>query len=43
MRRWSEGVSDPLVGGDRRGEQQKMHRGIDLDTMLAIERRTVER
>jgi hypothetical protein len=42
MRRWSR-ARDPLVAADRYGEQQEMHRTIDLDAMLAIERRTGKR
>ena len=34
---------DPLIGTDGPAEQQVMHETIDLDMLLAIERRTVER
>ena len=37
------GEPDPLVGADRHAEQEEIHRTIDLDKMLEIERRTVER
>ena len=39
----AKGVPDPLVGADRHAEHEEIHRTIDLDTMLEIERRTVER
>lgn len=39
----ARGEPDPLVGSDRHAEQEEIHRTIDLDTLLAIERRTVER
>jgi hypothetical protein len=39
----ARGEPDPLVGGDRHAEQEEIHRTIDLDAMLEIERRTVER
>jgi methylisocitrate lyase len=38
-----KGEPDPLVGSDRLAEQEEIHRTIDLETMLEIERRTVER
>ncbi len=38
-----EGQPDPLVGGEAGEEQRLMHETIDLETLLAIERRTVER
>jgi hypothetical protein len=41
MRRWS--ARDPRAAADRHGEQQEMHRTIDLDAMLAIERRPKRR
>ena len=31
------------IGGDARGEQDRVHETIDLEAMLEIERRTVER
>jgi len=37
------GRPDPLVGDDPRGEQDRMHATIRLESLLAIERRTVER
>ncbi len=37
------GRPDPLVGEDPRGEQDRMHATIRLESLLAIERRTVER
>lgn len=37
------GEPDPLIGIDTRGEQAMLHETIDLETLLAIERRTVER
>jgi 2-methylisocitrate lyase-like PEP mutase family enzyme len=37
------GRPDPLVGDDPRGEQDRLHATIGLQTLLAIERRTVER
>ena len=37
------GQPDPLVGEDLRGEQDRMHATIRLESLLAIERRTVER
>ena len=40
--RWSR-AADPLVATDRHGERQEMHRTIDLDAMLAIERQTGKR
>ena len=39
----ARGEPDPLVGSDRHAEQEEIHRTIDLDTLLEIERRTVER
>jgi 2-methylisocitrate lyase-like PEP mutase family enzyme len=39
----AKGEADPLVGPDRHAEQEAIHRTIDLDAMLEIERRTVER
>lgn len=39
----AKGEPDPLVGADRHAEQEEIHRTIDLESMLAIERRTVER
>ena len=39
----ARGEPDPLVGSDRHVEQEEIHRTIDLDTLLEIERRTVER
>lgn len=36
------GRPDPLVGEDPRGEQDRMHATIRLESLLAIERRTVE-
>jgi methylisocitrate lyase len=39
----AKGEPDPLVGMDRHAEQEEIHRTIDLDTLLEIERRTVER
>lgn len=39
----AKGAPDPLVGKDHRAEHDEMHRTIDLDTMLEIEKRTVER
>jgi hypothetical protein len=38
----AKGAADRLVGADRHGEREIL-RPIDLNTMLAIERRTVER
>jgi len=35
--------ADPLLGADGQAEQQAVHETIDLETLLAIERRTVER
>ena len=35
--------ADPTIGGEAHKEQQAMHESIDLETLLAIERRTVER
>ncbi len=35
--------ADPLLGADGRAEQQAVHETIGLETLLAIERRTVER
>jgi hypothetical protein len=38
------GSPDPLLGaGHGRAEQQLVHETIDLEAMLKIERRTVER
>jgi 2-methylisocitrate lyase-like PEP mutase family enzyme len=37
------GQPDPLIGTDTRGEQHILHETIDLETLLEIERRTVER
>ena len=41
-----KGEPDPLLGPDpnaARDEQRAIHETIDLEAMLAIERRTVER
>jgi len=38
----AKGLPDPLIGTGR-AEQDEIHRTIDLEAMLAIERRTVER
>ncbi len=38
-----EGRPDPLVGGEGHAEQQIMHETIELEALLAIERRTTER
>ncbi len=37
------GRPDPLVGGEERAEQDRIHAAIGLESLLAIERRTVER
>jgi 2-methylisocitrate lyase-like PEP mutase family enzyme len=37
------GRPDPLVGGAERAEHDALHRTIDLEALLEIERRTVER
>jgi 2-methylisocitrate lyase-like PEP mutase family enzyme len=37
------GRADPLIGADGAAEQQAVHETIGLETLLAIERRTVER
>ncbi len=37
------GDADPLLGTDGQAEQQLVHETIDLELLLAIERRTVER
>ncbi len=37
------GRPDPTIGDAGAAEQDAMHRSIDLETLLAIERRTVER
>ncbi len=37
------GRADPLIGNEGAAEQQTMHHTIDLETLLAIERRTTER
>ena len=37
------GEADPLLGADGQAEQQAVHETIDLELLLAIERRTVER
>ena len=37
------GQPDPLIGGDARVEQDRVHQTINLEAMLEIERRTVER
>ncbi len=37
------GRPDPLVGGEERAEQDRIHATIGLEALLAIERRTVER
>jgi 2-methylisocitrate lyase-like PEP mutase family enzyme len=34
---------DPTIGSEAHQEQEAMHRSIDLEALLAIERRTVER
>lgn len=39
----AKGLPDPLVGADRHAEQEVIHQTIDLEAMLEIERRTVER
>jgi methylisocitrate lyase len=39
----AEGAADPLLGTDAKAEQERMHETIGLETMLEIERRTVER
>ncbi len=39
----AEGRPDPLVGADGAAEQKLMHETIELETLLAIERRTTER
>jgi hypothetical protein len=38
-----DGRPDPLVGGEGQEEQRLMHETIDLEALLAIERRTTER
>lgn len=38
-----DGKPDPLLGSEGAAEQHLMHETIDLDAMLAIEKRTVER
>jgi len=38
----AKGQPDPLVGADRHAEQEEIHKTIDLEAMLDIERRTVE-
>lgn len=37
------GRPDPLIGNDTAGEQEILHETIGLETLLAIERRTVEK
>ena len=37
------GQPDPLIGTDTRREQSVLHQTIDLESLLSIERRTVER
>jgi 2-methylisocitrate lyase-like PEP mutase family enzyme len=39
----ARGESDPALGPDPGAEQREVHRTIDLEAMLDIERRTVER
>ncbi len=39
----ADGRPDPLVGGEGAAEQQRMHETIELETLLAIERRTTEK
>jgi methylisocitrate lyase len=37
------GRPDPLIGSEAKAEQEALHDSIDLEALLAIERRTVER
>ena len=37
------GQADPLIGTDGPAEQQVLHETIELELLLAIERRTVEK
>jgi methylisocitrate lyase len=39
----ARGEADPLIGADTRDEQRRVHETIGLETMLAVEKRTVER
>jgi 2-methylisocitrate lyase-like PEP mutase family enzyme len=39
----AEGRPDPLIGAEGGAEQVRMHETIDLEALLAIERRTTER
>lgn len=36
-------LPDPLIGTDTRAEQHTLHQTIELEILLEIERRTVER
>lgn len=38
-----QGEPDPLVGTDPRAEQDRLHESIELERLLEVERRTVER
>jgi 2-methylisocitrate lyase-like PEP mutase family enzyme len=39
----AEGKPDPLLGGEPGREQHEVHRTIQLDRMLAVEKATVEK